>query len=226
MVLSLDQLIHIITIERYRGEVDGQAAFDPPRALTCYLETRRVLLDPQAADDLGVETGLEGRLFANDLDLPAGSRILDRGAGGYLGAVTRYDDGGHLSHSEVEVTPRPPAAARRTATVSLTDPAETTRDWDAENEVTREVPAAPYAAGLSATIEQVGDGTRADVADEIVRQAPYLVKLTQGQGVSTGHIVTVLDASDPLLIGRRLRVEHVVLGSTRLQRELFCSLDD
>lgn len=224
-MLSLDQLIHVVDVERYRGESNGRASYDAPAPLACYLETRQVLLEPDAAEALGVETGLEGRLFANDLDLPAGSKVTVRGQGGYLGAVTRYDDGSGLSHSEVEVTPRSPAAAARTATVSLLRDGEPT--WSKTDRRTTVGPGTAYETGLAAAVG-VSAATRSFVqlvAEESVTDTPYVVKLDRDVAPDQGDYVRVDDCpGDASLVGRVLRIQHVARGGTRLERLLVCSL--
>lgn len=227
MALDYDQLIHRVDFERYLGEADDAASYAAPVLLACYLETRTVQLEPEVADELGTQTGLEGTLWANATDLTPGSRFTIRGQAGYLGAATRYDDGNGLDHVEVEVTPRPPMAAQRTAVVSLIDPADSTTAWDDEDEVTRTTPATPYADSVTATIAEAAKSSRVEVAEEIVRIAPYLVTVHRDIEARAGHLVKVITApGDSLLQGRQLRVEHVVLGSQRLQRQLYCSIDD
>lgn len=110
--------------------------------------------------------------------------------------------------------------------VSLRDPEHRTQEWSPTEDQMVSVPAAPYATDLPARVQRLGGQPRDVVAaavDEVA--ADYLITVPWATTtVQAGHVVTVLDATDDLLVGRTFTVQHTALGTERFERDLFCTL--
>lgn len=116
---------------------------------------------------------------------------------------------------------RPVATATMTASCSIARPAA-----GAYNAATLQ-----YAANTDTAIysgpcriqQRTSAEATGDVAGQIVTTRSYLVAIEHDAGqVLVDDIVTLTDAVDALLIGRKLRVTDVQYGSNQWQRDLFC----
>lgn len=117
------------------------------------------------------------------------------------------------------------ATRAKRARVTLTDPTDTgTPTWVDDQWVYG--PATPYATDVPARVQRLARQDRDVVTaedDEVV--VNYLVAVPWGLAeVSEGHLVTVTEATDDLLVSHVLRVHHIALGSERFSRDLFCTL--
>ena len=112
------------------------------------------------------------------------------------------------------------------ARVSLADPEAVTRAWSDDLEEWISIPAGPYATQVPARVQRLNGQAR----DVVSGEAPevvldHLVVVPWGMAeVRPGHLVTVSEASDRQLVGAVLQVHHVVVGSERFERDLFCRL--
>lgn len=110
--------------------------------------------------------------------------------------------------------------------VSLREPG-TQQVWSDADQQNNIVPIAPYATNVPARIQALSGQARVvQLADDTEVIADYLVVVPANQVAETGHLVDVTASTDPDLTGRSLRVEKVVRGTERFERDLFCTLDD
>lgn len=111
--------------------------------------------------------------------------------------------------------------------VSLRKPGSSGEEWSDELEQNVATPHPPYASDVPARILALSGQARVvQLADDDEVIADYLVAIPAGQVAETGHLVDVTATGDPDLTGRTLRVEKVVRGTERFERDLYCTLDD
>jgi hypothetical protein len=123
-------------------------------------------------------------------------------------------------------------AGTRNATGTLRRPTVDDDDGWGESGSRETTPAAgvPYAEQITARIQSLithrSDAQRV-VAEEDILTASYLVTVDYELDVDEGHTFTVETCpGDPAMVGRVFLVEHVVLGTERFERDLFCNLDE
>lgn len=119
------------------------------------------------------------------------------------------------------------AAGTHSALVSLRTPGITA--WSDQDEATTTTPAATYATSVPAGIQAQANRSDIDAvsAEESVAKQPYVVTLGPDVAPNDGDEVEVSAcADDPSLVGRVLRVEHVLRGTGRFERQLLCTLID
>lgn len=110
--------------------------------------------------------------------------------------------------------------------VALREPG-TQQDWKPELEQNIAVPLDPYATDVPARVLALSGQARVvQLADDTEVIADYLVAIPASYVVASGHLVDITATGDPDLTGRSLRVEKVVRGTERFERDLFCTLDD
>lgn len=86
-------------------------------------------------------------------------------------------------------------------------------------------PYAPHYDGPCSVVALAARGGDVEAAEEIIDARGYLVKVPVAvDTVRVGDEVEIYESADPVLNGRRLRVDDVVLGTSRVQRELLCVL--
>jgi hypothetical protein len=123
----------------------------------------------------------------------------------------------------------PVAAGTRNAVVTLRRPATTEWDPDAADGrgATVTTPGAVYASQVSARIQAQINRSHNDTttAEETVTVPPYLVTVDHDLQPHDGDEVQVVTcAGDPTLVGQPLRIDHVLRGTERFERDLFCTL--
>ena len=100
------------------------------------------------------------------------------------------------------------------------------RVWDEELEQMVQVPYEPYAVEVPCRVQALsGQARQVNVAEDDETVADYLITVPLDQQVLEGHLV-IVTAGDPLLEGVVLRVEQMVRGTERFERDLFCVLAD
>lgn len=110
--------------------------------------------------------------------------------------------------------------------VALREPG-TQQVWSPVLEQNTAVPKDPYATDVPARVLALSGQARViQLADDTEVIADYLVTVPASRVVATGHLVDVTACTDADLTGRALRVEKVVRGTERFERDLFCTLDD
>jgi hypothetical protein len=124
------------------------------------------------------------------------------------------------------------AGTRTDATVDVRVPGTTPR-WNNDRKRTEATDATPFATKVPARILALTASTNTstqDAADDTVRVIGYRISVPLGKAndarLLPGVLVDVVSCSDPLLVGRTLRVEDVVRGSHRFERDLLCTLND
>lgn len=116
------------------------------------------------------------------------------------------------------------ADGTKTARVALRLPGTTSR-WDEASQSTVTEPYAPYASDVPARVQALANDARViTAAEQTVTVTGYLIAVPADLAPQRGHIVTVSGSGDPLLDGRELKVDDVVRGSLRFERDLYCSL--
>lgn len=116
------------------------------------------------------------------------------------------------------------AAGTHRGTVSVRRPG-VVQDWNPDTEQNESGPHDPYLLDVTARVLRLDSRTRPVVAagdPEVV--ADYRVSLAADVVVEHGHLVTVTAATDAALVGRVLQVVHVVHGTERFERHLYCTL--
>ncbi len=96
-MLGTDQLMHIASLERYAGATGTGDKFGDPVTIACYYEG----VSEVVRDSSGNEAVSSGRLFTNETDVPAGSRVTVLGRRTHVLRVSTYADGHGLDHLEV-----------------------------------------------------------------------------------------------------------------------------
>lgn len=123
-------------------------------------------------------------------------------------------------------------AKTMTATVNLRKPGGT-KTFNNTTRRTEYTGATPYATDQAARIQ--AQTSRAvqpveEQAEETLQVAGYLVTLTFDRDPAaepaTGDLVDVIDSADPLLTGRTLKINDVMRGSLRFERDIYCTLVD
>lgn len=123
----------------------------------------------------------------------------------------------------------PVAAGTRNATGTIRRP--TTDDgsgWDPATRTTTPATSTAYAAHCTARIQSLvthrSDAARI-VAEDVVITASYLLVVDHDIDPLEGDEFTVETCPGDLpLVGRILRVEHVVRGTDRMERDLYANL--
>lgn len=122
------------------------------------------------------------------------------------------------------------AASTRNATGTLRRPAngDDASGWDPTTRTTTPATEASYAAHVTARIQSMVTN-RADnariVAEDTIITASYLVAVDHDVAATEGDEFTVETCRGDLpLVGRILRVDHVVRGTDRAERDLYCNL--
>lgn len=123
----------------------------------------------------------------------------------------------------------PVADGTRNAVVTLRRPS--TMAWDeSANDgkgATVPTPGAAYASNVTARIQALitRSDNDAESAEETITAPPYLVTLGHEQPCREGDEIEVTACvGDALLVDRFLRVDHVVLGTERVERDVLCTL--
>ncbi|WP_435744910.1 DUF6093 family protein [Nocardioides sp. SYSU DS0663] len=121
---------------------------------------------------------------------------------------------------------RPVVAATHTAPIGLRKPG-TTQAWSDAEEQMVAVLLDPYWTG-TARVQALATQARVVVtAGDTETVASYLVAVDAAAVPAEGDLVDVSAGSgDPLLDGRTLRVLQVLVGTERMERDLFCTLND
>lgn len=127
---------------------------------------------------------------------------------------------------------RPTAAGTMTATCNLRIPGGTDKQFDTGTGKTTVTPHPPYLVGAKCRIQalKIGEkGVDQRVAEQQITTAPYLVAVdwSTAAGVEprVDHLVDVVTAEDPTLVGHTLTVRSVVRGSLVWERDLTCTDD-
>jgi hypothetical protein len=123
----------------------------------------------------------------------------------------------------------PVAAGTRNATGTLRHAAEggDQADWDPVDRVTVPLDGAAYAADVTARIQSLvthRSDAQVEVAEDLVITASYLVTVDLDLEATEGDTFTVATCTDTTLVDQIFRVEHVVRGTERFERDLFCNL--
>lgn len=100
--------------------------------------------------------------------------------------------------------------------------------WDPETRTTTPDTGTAYAEHITARIQSLvthRSDAQVVVAEDVVITASYLLAVDRDIAAVEGDWFTVETcAGDSDLVDRILRVEHVVLGTERFERDLFCNL--
>lgn len=116
------------------------------------------------------------------------------------------------------------AAGTHRGAVSVRRPGNASQ-WNPTIEQNQLAPHSPYLVDEPARILRLDTGTRtALVAEDPEQVAEYRIALDADVIVEHGHLVTVTAATDAALVGRVLQVVHVVCGTERFERHLYCTL--
>jgi hypothetical protein len=123
----------------------------------------------------------------------------------------------------------PVAAGTRNATGTLRRHAADRRQagWDPDTRTTTPDAGTAYAEHITARIQSLvthRSDAQVVVAEDVVITASYLVTVDRDLEVIEGDAFTVETCPRLHLVDRILRVEHVVLGTERFERDLFCNL--
>lgn len=111
--------------------------------------------------------------------------------------------------------------------VAIRNPGSSGEEWSDELEQNVATPHPPYATNVPARILALSGQARViQLAGDEEVVADYLVAVPAGQIVASGDVVDVTATGDADLTGRSLRVEKVVRGTERFERDLYCTLDD
>jgi len=128
-----------------------------------------------------------------------------------------------LSHAPV-------AAGTRNATGTLRHAADGGDEagWDPVNRVTVPPEGSVYATDITARIQSLithRSDSNVVVAEDVVITASYLVTVDLDLESVEGDTFTVATcAGDSTLVDQIFRVEHVVRGTERFERDLYCNL--
>ena len=123
-----------------------------------------------------------------------------------------------------ETAHRHVAAGTHRGTVSIRRPG-LTQAWNPETEQNETTPHPPYLVDTPARVLRLDSRTRtALVAEDPEAVAEYRVALDADAAVEHGHLVTVTAATDAQLVDLVLQVVHVVYGTERFERHLYCTL--
>jgi hypothetical protein len=123
----------------------------------------------------------------------------------------------------------PVAAGARNATGTLRRGAtDDSSGWDPDTRTTTPDAGTAYAEHITARIQSLvthRSDAQVVVAEDVVITASYLIAVDRDLEVIEGDAFTVETCpGDSDLVDRILRVEHVVLGTERFERDLFCNL--
>jgi hypothetical protein len=128
-------------------------------------------------------------------------------------------------HAPVVATSRNAVGSLRHASPADTNPDDS---WATSDQSTHVTPGATYASNVPARIQSLithRSDTDRDVAEEILTSASYLVTIDIDWPVREGDLYAVDQCDgDTTLQTRLLRIEHVVRGTERFERDLFCNL--
>lgn len=131
-----------------------------------------------------------------------------------------------------ETSHAPIAAKTMTGVAALRLPGVTMAWSDAEQR-TVPTPHAPYATGVPVRVQahrETAVDRAADVADQTIEVAGYLVTLPRGDAgadqIAPGHLIDITSSSDPLAAGVTFRVIELVLGTLRFERDVFAVVND
>jgi hypothetical protein len=117
--------------------------------------------------------------------------------------------------------------AARSALVSLRKPE--TSAWSDDEKATVVTPANVYASAVPAGIQAQINRSNNDAvsAEETLSEQPYVVTIDQDLPPAEDDEVLVTACPEDLsMVGRVLRIEHVVRGTERFERQLLCTLID
>jgi hypothetical protein len=125
----------------------------------------------------------------------------------------------------------PVAATTRNATVTLSHAGtvgDNTDGWSSDARATTPTPDTPYATGTTARIQALTSLRAGSVlaAEESVVEGRYLVTVDLDLPARVGDevVVTQCPGDVQLLQGESLRVDQVIAGTDRAERDLFCTL--
>lgn len=129
--------------------------------------------------------------------------------------------GSRVVHPRFEEHVRPTATGTMTATVTIT------RDggpgvFDPATRKTAQLPDARVYAGPARVQTMLRVNQPVEFGGQQVSLHRYQVSVEWSGVVRVDDTVTFTAASDPALVGRRMRVLDVVLSSLELQRDLIC----
>lgn len=106
-------------------------------------------------------------------------------------------------------------------TISI-GPAGTAPAWDDAAGATLSGAAATVYVGPASITPSSEDGQESAVAEDVVPTRSYEVKIQHTEAdVQVGHVITVTAAPDGALVGERLKVVAVEMGSRRFSRLLI-----
>lgn len=175
-------------------------------------------LEPKQLDQRGAETaGWIAYLPAGD-PICRGDRMGVQGQG-----FTVHGEPGRWAICTVVQL----VAGARSATINLRRP--DTSAWAAAAEATTVTPGAVYASAVPAGIQAQVNRSDADAetAEELVTRHPYIVTVDQDLAPLEGDEVRVTSCPEDLsLVDRTLRIDRVVRGTERFERQLLCTLID
>lgn len=123
-----------------------------------------------------------------------------------------------------ETAHRHVATGTHRGTVSVRRPGTATY-WNEATEQNEVGAHPPYLVDEPARVLRLDSRTRTVVvADDPEQVAEYRIALDADVTVANGHLVTVTAAADPSLVDLVLQVVHVVHGTERFERHLYCTL--
>ncbi|WP_248582597.1 DUF6093 family protein [Nocardioides sp. InS609-2] len=110
-------------------------------------------------------------------------------------------------------------------TIALREPG-TVQTWSDELERNVATPKTPYFTGGCRIQALTGQARVIAVAEDDETIADYLITVPRDVEPLEGHLARVTAVDDAVLINRTLRVERVVRGTQRFERDIFCTLAD
>lgn len=127
-----------------------------------------------------------------------------------------------------ETAPRAVLERTMRGRITLRVPGGTEAGWDEATQQTKLTPHAPYAADVPARVLQLsGEAQTIRTGEDTELVVDFRVAIPAGRSdVAAGHLVTVTETTDPLLVDAVLQVQHVGLGTERFERHLFCTIVD
>lgn len=123
-----------------------------------------------------------------------------------------------------ETAHRVVAAGTHRGQVSLRVPG-TVQVFSDDEQAMVTTPAPPYATEVPARVLELnGEANTIRTGEDTEIVVDFLVAIAADHDdVAAGHLVHVTAATDQLLVGTTLRVQHVGRGTERFERHLFCT---
>jgi hypothetical protein len=123
-----------------------------------------------------------------------------------------------------EVSHRVVAGGTHRGRISLRIPG-TTQAWSDADQEMKTTPIEPYATGVPARVLELnGEAKVIRTGEDTEVVVDFLVAVAADRDdVAAGHLVTVTVATDGLLVGTTLKVDHVGRGTERFERSLYCT---